>query len=52
MPVEIRELILRTTIVSSSMQNDVASSSDASKEEIIAACTAEVLRILKRERER
>lgn len=54
MPVEIRELILRATIVSGAVQEkeDSDNYSNATKEEIIAACTAQVLRILKREKER
>ena len=51
MPVEIRELILRATIINSTAQN----SKDypvQSQEEIIATCTEQVLQILKRNRER
>ncbi|MEM1255789.1 MAG: DUF5908 family protein [Cyanobacteria bacterium P01_H01_bin.21] len=56
MPVEIRELILRATIVNGTAQvgqNDGDGGlDDATKEDIIAACTAQVLKILKREKER
>lgn len=57
MPVEIRELILRTTVVNGTNQGNQADSgssdsSTESKDEIIAACTAQVLKILKREKER
>jgi hypothetical protein len=65
MPVEIRELILRATVVNNADQNgqlnhdrgdavtpNTPSGLESSKEAIIAACTAQVLRILKRERER
>ena len=57
MPVEIRELILRATIVNGTAQvgqNDETDSGldDATKEGFIAACTAQVLKILKREKER
>ncbi len=51
MPVEIRELVLRATIINATAQNDEGSSSK-SQEEIIAACTEQVLQILRRERER
>ena len=57
MPVEIRELIIRATIVSSAAQDgqekeDSDNYNAATKEEIIALCTAQVLRILRREKER
>ena len=54
MPVEIKELIIRATIVdgkdSNSQQQTVGSSEQ--KEEIIAACVAQVLKILERKKER
>lgn len=54
MPVEIRELILRATVVDSATQCSDSSSQDseATKQAIIAACTAQVLKILKRKKER
>jgi len=54
MPVEIKELIIRASVV-----NNTGNSSDTSsehlaeaKEEIIAACTEQVLKILERKKER
>jgi hypothetical protein len=52
MPIEIRELILRTTIVDGAQTTPTTTSGDTNQAEIIAACTAQVLKILKRERER
>lgn len=51
MPVEIRELVLRATIINTTGQNS-GNNATKSQEEIIAACTEQVLQILKRERER
>ncbi|MBT9314480.1 DUF5908 family protein [Leptothoe spongobia] len=54
MPVEIRELIIRTTIVDHAGQSDSAGSqpSAGGTDAIIAACVAQVLKILERKRER
>ncbi|MEH1993125.1 DUF5908 family protein [Nostoc sp.] len=54
MPVEIKELIIRANIVS---KNDSSSkfeieSNSTEKQEIIAACVAQVLKILERKQER
>ncbi len=54
MPVEIKELIIRATIVdgkdSQSQQQTVENIQ--AKEEIVAACVAQVLKILERKKER
>ena len=53
MPVEIRELIIRTTVVNGSHSSDrSASETVQSQAEIIAACVEQVLKILERRRER
>lgn len=51
MTVEIRELVLRATIIKATAQN-ANNASGNSQEEIVAACTEQVLQILKRKRER
>ena len=51
MPVEIRELVLRATIIKEAAQTGDSGSSN-SQEEIVAACTEQVLQILKRKQER
>ena len=54
MPVEIRELIIRATVVNSSQKDSSAKSSAgaASHDATVAACVAQVLKILARKRER
>ncbi|NEO88151.1 MAG: hypothetical protein F6J87_28430 [Spirulina sp. SIO3F2] len=52
MSVEIRELVLRATIINATGQSQSSASTSQSQEEIIAACTEQVLQILRRERER
>ena len=54
MPVEVRELIIRTTIVNNSGTADSASSQAGSggDDAIVSACVAQVLKILERKRER
>ena len=54
MPVEIRELIIRTTIVNNASSTDNASSTlpSGGDDAIISACVAQVLKILERKRER
>lgn len=54
MPVEIRELIIRTTIVDKAEQADKAGSQagPSGSDAIVAACVAQVLKILERKRER
>jgi len=54
MPVEIKELIIRANIVDSNdtnHQSAIEGNSDQ-KQEIIAACVAQVLKILERKKER
>ncbi|MDZ8104383.1 MAG: DUF5908 family protein [Nostoc sp. DedQUE12a] len=54
MPVEIKELIIRANIVDSNDTNQkstIEGNSDQ-KQEIIAACVAQVLKILERKQER
>ena len=54
MPVEIRELIIRTTIVdnNSDDNNNNPQVDSGGNEAIIATCVAQVLKILERKRER
>ncbi|MDZ8025858.1 MAG: DUF5908 family protein [Nostoc sp. SerVER01] len=54
MPVEIKELIIRANIVDSNDSNYESQIEGNSKEkqEIIAACVAQVLKILERKQER
>lgn len=54
MPVEIKELIIRAHIVSPSDRNIEPQSATSweQKEAIIAACVAQVLKILERKKER
>ena len=54
MPVEIRELVIRTTIVNGAGQPPAkaATAGGAGNEATIAACVAQVLKILERKRER
>ena len=57
MPVEIKELIIRANIVDSVDSNDINSESQiegtsGQKQEIIATCVAQVLKILERKQER
>ena len=62
MPVEIKELIIRANIVNSNCMDSEPNSEDSSgeddcsahgqKEAIIAACVAQVLKILERKQER
>ncbi|MEM8639439.1 MAG: DUF5908 family protein [Cyanobacteria bacterium P01_G01_bin.54] len=52
MSVEIRELVLRATIINATGSNQTGADTSSSQEEIIAACTEQVLQILRRERER
>lgn len=54
MPVEIKELIIRATIVSDNSSNSgIKSIEDTSeKSEIIAACVAQVLKVLERKKAR
>ncbi len=54
MPVEIRELIIRTTIVDNSQNTDSANpqANSSGDEAIVAACVAQVLKILERKKER
>ena len=58
MPVEIKELIIRANIVNNNNDNNDENSESESeetteqKQEIIAACVSQVLKILERQRER
>lgn len=54
MPVEVRELIIRTTIVDNSGNSDGADiqSDSGGNDAIIAACVTQVLKILERKKER
>jgi len=55
MPVEIKELVLRATVEAPSASEEPGEgngSTDEQREEIIAACVREVLRIIERARER
>ena len=52
MPVEVRELIIRTTVVDASSNGASESLSSGGDNAIIAACVAQVLKILERKRER
>ncbi|MCG8365113.1 MAG: DUF5908 family protein [Pseudanabaenales cyanobacterium] len=54
MPVEIRELIIRTTIVNNSGNTDSSTpeASSGGNDAIISACVVQVLKILERKRER
>lgn len=52
MPVEIRELIIRTTVVDKASDKTDAQPSSGGSDAIIAACVAQVLKILERKRER
>ena len=54
MPVEIKELIIRANIVDSDANNSESQIEGTSgqKEAIIAACVAQVLKILERQQER
>ena len=53
MPVEIKELIIRATIINGDDRNPASENvQSSSEEEIIAACVAQVLKILKRKQER
>lgn len=53
MPVEIRELVIRTTVVSSASSSPPAPTLGGSgNEAIIAACVDQVLKVLERKRER
>lgn len=54
MPIEIRELIIRTTVVNNTGSSASSSESSVSDgdEAIIAACVEQVLKILERKRER
>ncbi|NEP04324.1 MAG: hypothetical protein F6K25_04700 [Okeania sp. SIO2G4] len=53
MPVEIKELIIRANIVDSSETNSESQLDNTEqKQEIIAACVAQVLKILERKQER
>lgn len=54
MPVEIKELIIRANIVDSNNANyeSTMEGNSGEKQEIIAACVAQVLKILERKQER
>ncbi|MDJ0515644.1 MAG: DUF5908 family protein [Trichodesmium sp. MO_231.B1] len=53
MPVEIKELIIRANIVDSNETNSESQvENTGEKQEIIAACVAQVLKILERKQER
>ncbi|MEA5521406.1 DUF5908 family protein [Limnoraphis robusta] len=54
MPVEIKELIIRANIVDSNKTNSESKIEvdSGEKQEIIAACVAQVLKILERKQER
>jgi hypothetical protein len=54
MPVEIKELIIRANIVDSNHTNSPSEieNNGGEKQEIIAACVAQVLKILERKKER
>lgn len=53
MPVEIKELIIRANIVNSNEKNSESQAENTEqKQEIIAACVAQVLKILERKQER
>lgn len=55
MPVEIKELIIRTNIVSDNQGRNVKNDGKLSakeKREIIEACTDKVVRLIKRQNER
>lgn len=51
MPVEIKELIIRAKIVDAEKQ-DLSLNQPESRQEIIAACVEQVLKILERKKER
>ena len=56
MPIEIRELIIRTQITETDEENALQSGGDSNvvedKEEIIAACVEQVMTILNMQKER
>jgi len=54
MPVEIKELIVRASVVNNKGNNSDTSSVniDSESDRIIAACTEQVLKILERKKER
>lgn len=54
MPVEIKELIIRASVLNGSAQSQKAGHgmSYEEREELIAACTEQVLKILQRKNER
>ncbi|NEQ36045.1 MAG: hypothetical protein F6K40_07000 [Okeania sp. SIO3I5] len=55
MPVEIKELVIRANIVNNNNDENSESESEETtgqKQEIIAACVSQVLKILERQRER
>ncbi|MYM71734.1 hypothetical protein GTP56_05920 [Duganella sp. FT134W] len=52
MAIEIRELVIKTTIVERSSDSPVAAAPQALKDEILAACRQLVLNLLRERRER
>jgi hypothetical protein len=52
MPVEIRELVIKTTIVEDNSASAKSNMPKDKKEEIISECVEEVIRILNEEKER
>lgn len=51
MPVEIRELIIRATVIND-QEDGAATTNQSGNESVVAACVEQVLRILERQKER
>jgi len=52
MPVEIRELVIKTTLIEDNKSSGKSIISKESKEELVSDCVEEVIRILNEEKER
>jgi hypothetical protein len=52
MPVEIRELVIKTTIVEGNSSSGSSGIAKESKEELISECVEEVMRILNEDKEK